>query len=124
MNDAHQLFEKAVAIKPGLDRAWYGMGLAHAVQGRHDKAAEALQRAYALLASLPEIRPDAAEEPLRALADELQIKAGQLFGLLRVAVTGRSVSPPLLESMEVIGKDTVLGRLKNAYEILERQAMP
>ena len=41
-------FEKAIALKPTLDRAWYGMGLAHAVLGRHDKAAEALGRAAEL----------------------------------------------------------------------------
>jgi tetratricopeptide (TPR) repeat protein len=41
-------FEKAVALNPRLDRAWYGMGLAHAVLGRHDKAAKALERAAEL----------------------------------------------------------------------------
>ena len=41
-------FERAVALKPTLDRAWYGMGLAHAVLGHHGKAAEALGRAAQL----------------------------------------------------------------------------
>jgi Flp pilus assembly protein TadD len=42
---AIQAFERAVALAPKLDRAWYGMGLAHAVLGRHDRAAVALERA-------------------------------------------------------------------------------
>jgi glutamyl-tRNA synthetase len=86
------------------------------------QSAEALQRAYSLLVSFPEINTETAEEPLRLLAEELGLKAGQLFGLLRVAVTGRSVSPPLLESMAVIGKATVLERIRQASAILEGMA--
>lgn len=82
-------------------------------------SAAALQRAESLLDSLPEINHETAEEPLRALAEELDLKVGQLFGLLRVAVTGRTVSPPLLESMAVIGKETVLQRIRQAASTLE-----
>jgi glutamyl-tRNA synthetase len=53
---------------------------------------------------LPEINPQTAEQPLRSLAEELNISVGQLFGILRVAVTGQPVSPPLLESMEIMAK--------------------
>jgi glutamyl-tRNA synthetase len=56
---------------------------------------------------------------MRDLADQLGLKAGQLFGILRVAVTGRNISPPLFETMEVIGKETVLARLQQAIGILE-----
>jgi glutamyl-tRNA synthetase len=49
----------------------------------------------------------------------LGLKPGQFFGILRVAVTGRKVSPPLLESMEVIGKEKVLERLQNAIQMLD-----
>ena len=48
--------------------------------------------------------------PMRALAADLEMKAGDLFMLLRVAVTGSTVSPPLYESMEVLGKREVLAR--------------
>ena len=44
-------------------------------------------------------QPESAEEPVRLLAEQLGLKAGQLFGILRVAVTGQTVSPPLFESM-------------------------
>ncbi len=40
----------------------------------------------------------------------------QFFGVLRVAATGRAVSPPLFEMMEVLGKDRTVSRVKNAVE--------
>ena len=83
------------------------------------ESAVAAQRACDVLAELPEISPESAEAPLRALADELGLKAGQLFGILRVAVTGQRVSPPLVESMAILGKDTTLARIQNAINILE-----
>ena len=51
---------------------------------------------------------------MRALADEREMKAGDLFMLLRVAVTGKAVSPPLFESMEVLGRERCLRRLEEA----------
>ncbi len=71
------------------------------------KSVEAARRAYQILENIPEFSHEAAEQPLRDLADELGLKAGQLFGILRVAVTGQTVSPPLLESMAIIGKEKV-----------------
>ena len=59
---------------------------------------------------------------MRALAEELGLKAGQLFGILRVAVTGQKVSPPLFESMEIVGREKVLERLRNAIHLLEELA--
>ncbi len=82
------------------------------------ESAIAAQRAYQILEGLPEINHETAEEPMRSLAQELGLKAGQLFGILRVAVTGRTVSPPLFETMAVIGKETVLNRILQAIEIL------
>ena len=82
------------------------------------ESATAARRALDLLATLPEITPATAEEPLRQLAEELGLSAGQFFGILRVAVTGQTVSPPLLESMEIIGKEIVLARIKAAAELL------
>jgi glutamyl-tRNA synthetase len=48
------------------------------------------------------------------------LSAGQVFGILRVAVTGQTVSPPLLESMEIVGKEKVLERVRRGIEILEK----
>lgn len=81
-------------------------------------SAQAARKAYDLLSALPRIDPETAEEPLRALAEELGLSPGQLFGILRVAVTGKTVSPPLFQSMAVIGKDKVLERIQNAIQVL------
>ena len=45
--------------------------------------------------------------------DGLGIKPRLAFGPLRVAVTGRRVSPPLFESMEILGADSTLARLRS-----------
>jgi glutamyl-tRNA synthetase len=85
-------------------------------------SAEAARRSYQVLADLPEITPESAEHPMRALADELDLKAGQLFGILRIAVTGQRVSPPLFESMAIVGKEKVLERIEQAIQTLESMA--
>lgn len=79
----------------------------------------ALQRSLEVLGSLPEINLETADTPMRALAEELELSAGQLFGILRMAVTGQRVSPPLFETMEILGKEEVLSRLRNAIRLLE-----
>lgn len=62
---------------------------------------------------------DATEARLRALADELGVKAGQLFMPIRVAATGRTQSPGLFDTLAVIGKDRVATRLNAAIAMLE-----
>jgi glutamyl-tRNA synthetase len=54
------------------------------------------------------------EAELRGLAEELNVKPGQLFGTVRVALTGSKIAPPLFESMGVLGKDACMTRLKGA----------
>ena len=56
------------------------------------------------------------EEPLRAAAVSLGIKAGQMFQPIRVAVCGRKNAPPLFETMAVLGKDTCLKRIEQALQ--------
>lgn len=58
------------------------------------------------------------EAALRQLAERLGLSAGQLFTLLREAVTGQRVSPPLIESMMIVGKEAVLARIEHAQQIL------
>lgn len=55
----------------------------------------------------------------QALVDEGGYKPRLAFGPVRVAVSGRRVSPPLFESLEIIGKDTTLHRLDNLRKSLE-----
>jgi len=55
------------------------------------------------------------EAALRAeLLERLQLKPRNAFGPLRVAITGRQVSPPLFESMELLGRDSTLARMRSA----------
>jgi glutamyl-tRNA synthetase len=58
------------------------------------------------------------EAELRGLAAELGLEVGQLFTILRIAVTGQRVSPPLIETMVLLGKERVLERLGLALELL------
>jgi glutamyl-tRNA synthetase len=52
--------------------------------------------------------------PIENYIGESGFTKSQVFGILRVAVTGSNVSPPLLESIEIIGKEKILGRLEDA----------
>ena len=58
------------------------------------------------------------EAVLRPMAEELDLKTGVFFGLLRVATTGRTAAPPLFQTMEVLGKERCLKRLKTALDKL------
>ncbi len=60
------------------------------------------------------------EGMLRSLADQMGLKTGTLFGLVRVAVTGRTASPPLFETMAVLGRDRCLRRIEAALVRLQR----
>ncbi|MFZ2095634.1 MAG: glutamate--tRNA ligase [Anaerolineales bacterium] len=84
------------------------------------ESAEIARKSFQILASLPEMKKDLAEPPMRNLVEESGLKAGQVFGILRVAVTGQKVSPPLFESMEIIGKSKVLERIQAAIDILQK----
>jgi glutamyl-tRNA synthetase len=84
------------------------------------QSAGIVRKSYQVLAALPEIRHDLAEPPMRNLVGQLGLSPNQVFGCLRVAVTGQTVSPPLFESMEIVGKEKVLERLNQAIEILEK----
>ncbi len=55
---------------------------------------------------------DVMEKALRAQAEKDGVKARDIFMELRVAVTGKTVGPPLLESLEILGKEETLVRLK------------
>jgi len=83
------------------------------------QSAEIARKSYDILAALPDLAHQTAEPPMREFVEKSGLSANQVFGILRVAVTGQKVSPPLFESMEVIGKEKVLARLERAAAILE-----
>ena len=78
-----------------------------------EEAAEVLDRSIATLEALEDFSPTAQQEALKAeLVEALGVKPKFAFAPLRVAITGRRVSPPLFESMEILGKDRSLVRLR------------
>lgn len=81
--------------------------------------AKALRASHEVLSGLPEFTHTAQEEAMRGLAEQLELKPGQLFGAVRVAVTGQSISPPLFETMELLGRETSLVRINDAIALLE-----
>jgi glutamyl-tRNA synthetase len=83
------------------------------------QSADIARRSYDILASLSDLSHQTAEPSMREFVERSGWSANQVFGILRVAVTGQKVSPPLFESMEVIGKEKVLERLQKAIALLE-----
>jgi glutamyl-tRNA synthetase len=61
---------------------------------------------------------DELEPPLRALAEERGWKAGDLFMAIRVAVTGRTATPPLFDTLVALGRERVLARIDRAIDVL------
>ncbi|MDT7943586.1 MAG: glutamate--tRNA ligase [Dehalococcoidia bacterium] len=83
------------------------------------EAARALAAAIEGLETLASWDAQALEALLRPMAQKLGLKTGDFFMLLRVAVTGRTVSPPLFQSMELVGKERTLLRLRSAVARLQ-----
>jgi len=78
-------------------------------------ARRALEKASAVLPGV-EFKHDPLDQALRAAAQELGVKAGQMFQPIRVAVCGRKNAPPLFETLEVLGKKTTLERIQQAIQ--------
>ncbi len=78
-------------------------------------ALKVLTRAREVLAKV-EFKHDPLDQALRAAAQDLGVKAGQMFQPIRVAVCGRKNAPPLFETLEVLGRETTLERIEQAVE--------
>jgi glutamyl-tRNA synthetase len=79
-----------------------------------DAAREVVTAARDALAGLDQWSTAAIEEALRgALVDGLGLKPRNAFGPVRIAITGSRVSPPLFESLELLGRETSLSRLES-----------
>ena len=76
-------------------------------------AKRVLEKAQIVLADI-EFKHDPLDQALRAAAQELGVKAGQMFQPIRVAVCGRKNAPPLFETLEVLGRETTLARIRQA----------
>jgi glutamyl-tRNA synthetase len=75
-----------------------------------------VEAAEALLSA--EFTHDGLEAALRGAAEKLAIKAGQMFEPIRVAVCGRKTAPPLFGTLEVLGRDACIVRIRQAIEKL------
>ena len=78
-------------------------------------ALKALTRAREVLAQT-EFKHDPLDQAMRAAAQELGLKAGQMFQPVRVAVCGRKNAPPLFETLQVLGKESTLARIDQAID--------
>ena len=81
---------------------------------------KALTRAREVLAGT-EFKHDPLDQALRGAAQELGLKAGQMFQPIRVAVCGRKNAPPLFETLEVLGKEVCLRRIEMAIPLLSQR---
>lgn len=95
---------------------------AQVIQKKMDAAStrHALEVSYARSAVITEENwtTQALYEAIQPLTAELGLNNSQLFGLLRVAVTGQTVSPPTFETMEVLGRAESLHRIQIAMDLL------
>ncbi len=97
-------YDPALLIGPKMDRA---------------TSLAALQAATAVLEQYPTLQDEETiEASLRAAAEKLGLKNAQFFGALRVAVAGRTVSLPLMGSMQVLGREPTLRRIARAMAAL------
>jgi glutamyl-tRNA synthetase len=101
-----------------LDDVQYDTGLL--LSGKRDakSAAKAMTIASQKLEEIKTWDATTLEGVLRPLATELNLGTGELFGSLRIAVTGRTAAPPLFQTMAVLGKEKCLKRLNTALQLL------
>ncbi|NOZ06220.1 MAG: glutamate--tRNA ligase [Chloroflexi bacterium] len=84
-----------------------------------DQTRQLLDLAYQTLASLPTFAETDVETALRAVVTGRQLKPNAFFGPIRVAVTGKKVSPPLFGTIHILGRERVLQRLQAAITLLQ-----
>ncbi len=82
----------------------------------------ALEHGRRILAETGEFAPAALESAFRQAAEAMHMPVGSFFAPFRVAITGKTVSPPLFESMEVLGREEVVARVDNAARALAAYA--
>ncbi|MDO8635772.1 MAG: glutamate--tRNA ligase [Dehalococcoidia bacterium] len=91
------------------------------LMGKHltsEQARSYLDISVKKLTAMPDFEPATLENLLRPLSEELGVKTGDFFGLLRTATTGRTAAPPLFQTMSVLGKERCLKRINDAIKIL------
>lgn len=90
----------------------------------HGSCVLAISKVRQRLEDLEDFSESSLENLLRFLSDELGLKTGDFFGLLRIALTGRKAAPPLFQTMAVLGKERCLKRLDTALSKLQQVNSP
>ncbi len=83
------------------------------------KSIEILRDGLVMLKTAPEFTPAVLEPLFRQASVDSNVKVGSYLGPFRVALTGKTVAPPLFESMEVLGRDETVRRIENGLAALE-----
>ena len=97
-----------------VDKLDYSTDLLIGKNMSQESAAKVLELVMPRLEQLAVFDAESLEALLRPMAVELGLKTGQLFGTLRVAVTGRTAAPPLFQTMAVLGKERCLRQIEVA----------
>lgn len=82
------------------------------------KAKEMLSVGRGALQNLPDFSHSAIDAALRPLAEKFGVKPGPLFMVYRIAALGKKITPPLFESLEILGKDRALKRFSETEQLL------
>ena len=80
---------------------------------------KALSAALKLCKTVSPFEPDQLEKAYRSLAEEIELKPGQLFSPIRVVTTGKTFAPPLFDTMAAIGRTRCISRIENGLKILK-----
>jgi glutamyl-tRNA synthetase len=87
-----------------------------------EQAAVILRRGAEIISKAEPFDTPTLEAAFRAAAESAEVKVGPFLQPFRVALTGKTVAPPLFESMVVLGREETLRRLGNALAALEESA--
>ena len=87
-----------------------------------ETAVAALKRGLEIIEGAREFDHEVLEEWFRAAAAEMGLSASRYFGMLRMVLTGRTASPPLFATMEVLGKERCVRRIEGALGTLAKGA--
>ena len=83
-----------------------------------EDAVQPLEVAISVLSDVPDWDAASIESALqKALIEDLGLKPRKAYGALRVGISGQAISPPLFESMELLGRESTLARLRAAREV-------
>ncbi len=83
-----------------------------------NKAKEIISQCISALSAITDFNVANVEAAIRAIPEKMGLKIGPVFVVVRIAVTGKKVTPPLFESMVALGKETTISRLKESSELI------